>query len=42
MHADRILVPTTRRFIGYGTHEELLDSCESYMESFRVQMGVAE
>jgi ATP-binding cassette subfamily B protein len=42
MHADRILVLDDAQVIGYGTHEELLDSCESYREIFRVQMGVAE
>jgi ATP-binding cassette subfamily B protein len=41
MNADRILVLDEARIIGYGTHEELLRSCESYQEIYQAQMGVA-
>ncbi|NLO48097.1 MAG: ABC transporter ATP-binding protein [Clostridiales bacterium] len=40
MYADKILVLDDAQVIGYGTHKELLFSCESYKEIYRVQMGV--
>lgn len=39
MHADHILVLENGREIGYGTHEELMESCESYREISHSQMG---
>ena len=38
-NADRILVLSQGREVGYGTHEELLSCCESYREIARIQMG---
>lgn len=38
-HADLILVLEDGRIVGKGTHEELMQSCESYQEIARVQMG---
>lgn len=38
-HADHILVLEEGRAIGYGTHEQLLQSCPAYREISRVQMG---
>ncbi|MDE7394938.1 MAG: ABC transporter ATP-binding protein, partial [Clostridiales bacterium] len=32
MHADAILVLENGEQVGYGTHEELLQSCEVYKE----------
>lgn len=39
MHADHILMLEDGRAIGYGTHKQLLDSCESYKEICVSQMG---
>ena len=39
LHADHILVLEEGREIGYGTHEELLEECESYREISKSQMG---
>jgi ATP-binding cassette subfamily B protein len=39
MHADHILVLDDGRCIGCGTHEELMERCESYREIARSQMG---
>ena len=36
---DHILVIDEGRMIGYGTHEELLDSCPVYREIYDTQMG---
>jgi len=41
MNMDHIMVLDSGRMIGYGTHEELLESCEAYKEIFKVQMGEA-
>lgn len=38
-HADHILVLDHGRMLGYGTHEELLENCESYLEINESQMG---
>ncbi len=34
--ADRILVLDDGQQVGFGTHEELLDTCEVYQETFRI------
>lgn len=39
MHSDHILIMEDGRAIGYGTHEELLDSCDVYREICLSQMG---
>ena len=39
MNADKIMVLDEGRMIGFGTHAELLDRCDSYREIFDVQMG---
>lgn len=39
LHAQKIMVMDEGRVIGYGTHEELLESCESYREIYEAQMG---
>lgn len=39
MHADHILILEDGKALGYGTHEELLLSCESYREICMSQMG---
>ena len=38
-HADHIMVLEQGRIIGYGTHEELMRSCELYQEIGRTQLG---
>ncbi len=37
--ADHILVLDEGRMLGYGTHEELMEDCESYREIAESQMG---
>ena len=37
--ADHILVLDEGRMLGYGTHEELMKTCESYFEIAQSQMG---
>jgi ATP-binding cassette subfamily B protein len=39
LHADHILVLEDGKVLGYGTHEQLLQSCESYREISMSQMG---
>jgi ATP-binding cassette subfamily B protein len=39
MHADRILVLEEGKEAGFGTHEELMETCESYREISISQMG---
>lgn len=39
MHADHILVLEDGEMIGYGTHEELMESCDIYQEISRSQTG---
>ena len=36
-HADHIMVLEQGHIIGYGTHEELMESCELYQEIGRSQ-----
>ena len=38
-HADKILVLDDGQTIGYGTHAQLMESCEPYRELYRIQMG---
>lgn len=38
-HANHILVLEKGHMLGYGTHEELMRSCDSYREIARSQMG---
>ena len=40
--ADHILVLEEGRELGYGTHPELMESCELYREISRSQMGGGE
>ena len=35
----RILVMEEGRCIGYGTHQQLLETCPAYLEIYRAQMG---
>jgi ATP-binding cassette subfamily B protein len=42
MHSDHILVLEQGRILGYGTHEELMESCGLYQEISRSQMGSRE
>ncbi len=39
LHADHILVLDEGKTLGYGTHEELMASCEVYREIARIQMS---
>jgi len=39
LHADHILVLEDGKALGYGTHEHLMQNCESYKEINIVQMG---
>ncbi len=42
LHADRILVLEEGGVAGYGTHEELMQSCEIYQDIWRIQTGVTK
>ena len=42
MSLDHIMVLDEGRIIGYGSHEELMESCLMYQEIFRTQMGEYE
>lgn len=42
LHADHILVLEEGQELGYGTHQELMDSCALYREISRSQMGGGE
>ena len=37
--ADKIIVLEDGEMIGYGTHKELMESCEVYREISQSQMG---
>lgn len=39
MGMTRILVMDNGKCVGYGTHEELLESCVPYRETYQMQMG---
>ncbi len=39
MTLDNILVLDEGKILGYGSHAQLLDSCQAYREIFQVQMG---
>ena len=39
MNMTRILVLDNGKCVGYGTHEELMENCPAYRETFKVQMG---
>ncbi len=41
-HADRILMLDEGRIIGWGTHEELIRSCDAYRKIAETQMGSKE
>ncbi|MGN0304774.1 MAG: ABC transporter ATP-binding protein [Lachnospiraceae bacterium] len=42
LQADQILVLEDGRIVGKGTHKELLDSCEEYLEIAKSQLSEAE
>lgn len=39
MHMDHIMVLEDGEMLGYGTHEELLNTCSIYQEIYQSQMG---
>ena len=39
LHADHILVLEEGKEIGYGAHEQLMESCEVYRQISESQMG---
>lgn len=39
MNMTKILVLDNGKCIGYGTHEELMKTCDTYRETYEVQMG---
>jgi ATP-binding cassette subfamily B protein len=39
MGMTHILVMDDGKMIGYGTHEELMESCPVYRETYQIQMG---
>ena len=39
MGMTRILVMDDGKCIGYGTHQELLETCPVYRETYQIQMG---
>lgn len=42
LHADHILVLEEGRALGYGTHEELMETCGVYQEIAKIQMAKEE
>lgn len=42
LHADQILVLDEGRIVGKGTHQELMEQCESYQEIAKSQLSEAE
>ena len=41
-HADQIVVLDRGRVVGVGTHEQLMDTCETYQEIVFSQLTAAE
>lgn len=41
MHAEKIMVLEEGEIIGYGTHQHLINTCESYKEIASIQLGGA-
>lgn len=41
MNMTRILVMDSGKVLGYGTHEQLLETCPAYREIYEIQMGEA-
>ena len=39
MHCDKILVLEEGKMLGFGTHAELLETCDIYREIAETQMG---
>lgn len=42
LHADQIIVLDDGKIVGMGTHEQLLESCETYQEIAKSQLSEAE
>ena len=42
LHADQILVMEEGRIVGMGTHRELLENCQTYLEIARGQLSEEE
>lgn len=42
LHCDKILVLDEGKAIGYGSHENLLTTCNLYRQMYRMQMGEGE
>ncbi|MCH5198832.1 MAG: ABC transporter ATP-binding protein [Oscillospiraceae bacterium] len=42
MNMTKILVLDNGKCIGYGTHGELMETCETYRETYKAQMGAIE
>lgn len=42
LHADQILVLDDGEIVGCGTHEELMNTCETYLEIAKSQLSEAE
>lgn len=42
LHADQILVLEDGKIVGSGTHEELLENCETYLEIAKSQLSESE
>ena len=42
LHADRIVVLDEGRVVGSGTHEELLETCPTYLEIVQSQQAIEE
>ncbi len=42
LHADQILVLDDGKIVGKGTHQELMEQCESYQEIAKSQLSEAE
>ena len=40
MNSDQIMVLEEGQMIGYGTHQELMETCEIYREIGKSQMGI--